>query len=125
MYNKNMEELDIENIKKVLLEEQESLEKELGKIAHKNPKIEGEWDPVPEEPDTSVADKNDVADRLEDFSERQSTENTLEERYHQVQKALKKIEEGTYGICEISGEKIPIERLRANPAATTKAEYAE
>lgn len=120
-----MTETNIEELKNLLLEEKASLEKELGHIAAKDPHAEGEWEPVPGEPDTSVADKNDVADRLEDFGERQSTENTLEERYHQVQKALQKIEEGTYGVCEVSGEEIPLERLKANPAATTKAEYAE
>ncbi|WP_059037726.1 yteA family sporulation protein, partial [Bacillus mycoides] len=33
--------------------------------------------------------------------------------------ALQKIEAGTYGICEVSGEEIPFERLEAMPTATT------
>lgn len=37
----------------------------------------------------------------------------------QVEKALEKIEEGTYGICEETGEPIDIARLEAYPEATT------
>ncbi|CAM4164449.1 hypothetical protein BAMA_11945 [Bacillus manliponensis] len=41
-----------------------------------------------------------------------------------VNHALKKIEMGTYGICEVSGEKIPVERLEAMPTATTCIKHA-
>lgn len=34
---------------------------------------------------------------------------------YQVDEALKKIEEGTYGVCEACGEKISKERLKAIP----------
>jgi RNA polymerase-binding protein DksA len=37
----------------------------------------------------------------------------------QVQKALDRIKEGTYGVSELSGKPIPRERLEANPSATT------
>jgi DnaK suppressor protein len=37
---------------------------------------------------------------------------------YQIDRALEKIEEGTYGICDISGEEIPIKRLEAIPYAT-------
>ncbi len=36
----------------------------------------------------------------------------------QIDRALEKIEEGTYGICDISGEEIPAKRLEAVPYAT-------
>src|SRR3990167_10094691 len=36
----------------------------------------------------------------------------------QIDRALEKIEEGTYGVCDISGEEIPIKRLEAIPYAT-------
>jgi RNA polymerase-binding transcription factor DksA len=66
-----------------------------------------------------------VADRLEDFDERLSTEHELAARLTQVTKALARIEEGNYGLCEVSGKPIPLERLRANPAATTLVEFAQ
>ncbi len=42
----------------------------------------------------------------------------------QIERALEKIEEDTYGICDISGEEIPIARLEAIPyaAMTVKAQ---
>lgn len=36
----------------------------------------------------------------------------------QIDRALEKIEEGTYGVCDLSGEPIPIKRLEAIPYAT-------
>ena len=39
--------------------------------------------------------------------------------------ALKRIEEGTYGICEVTGEKIGEERLRALPFTTLSVEAQE
>ena len=37
---------------------------------------------------------------------------------------MKKIEEGTYGICDVTGEEIPVRRLEAVPYAvmTVKAQ---
>ncbi|TSB46342.1 TraR/DksA C4-type zinc finger protein [Alkalicoccobacillus porphyridii] len=39
--------------------------------------------------------------------------------YDEVQRALTKLNEGTYGVCEKTGEDIPLERLQANPIART------
>ena len=36
----------------------------------------------------------------------------------QINRALDKIEEGTYGVCDVSGEEIPKARLEAIPYAT-------
>ena len=36
----------------------------------------------------------------------------------QIEHALDKIVDGTYGICEVTGQSIPVERLRAIPWAT-------
>ncbi|MFX3623751.1 MAG: TraR/DksA C4-type zinc finger protein [Ectobacillus sp.] len=41
-----------------------------------------------------------------------------------VNHALERIENGQYGICEVSGKEIPFERLEAMPTATTLVEYA-
>ena len=37
--------------------------------------------------------------------------------------ALERVEKGTYGICEYSGEPIPKERLQAIPYARERVEY--
>ena len=117
---------NIEHYKNKLVEEKKKLEEGLSHIAEKNPENPEDWEPKPEAPAQRVtADQSEAADRLEDFEERRSSEINLEVRLNNVKKALKKIEEGTYGICEVSGKPIPEERLKANPASTTLAEYAK
>jgi RNA polymerase-binding protein DksA len=43
---------------------------------------------------------------------------TMERELAQIDRALQHIADGSYGICEIGGEPIPVERLEARPAAT-------
>ena len=43
----------------------------------------------------------------------------------QIDRALEKIEEGTYGVCDLSGEEIPIKRLEAIPYATMTVKAQE
>ncbi|HAZ15358.1 MAG: RNA polymerase-binding transcription factor [Chlamydiae bacterium GWC2_50_10] len=43
----------------------------------------------------------------------------------QVERALEKIDEGTYGICDVSGEVIPLKRLEAVPYATMTVKAQE
>ncbi|MEJ7584449.1 MAG: TraR/DksA C4-type zinc finger protein [Acidimicrobiales bacterium] len=41
----------------------------------------------------------------------------------EITHALKKFADGTYGICEVSGDPIPVERLEAIPWARERVEY--
>ena len=43
----------------------------------------------------------------------------------QIERALEKINDGTYGICDISGEEIPRKRLEAMPYANTTVKAQE
>ena len=43
----------------------------------------------------------------------------------QIDRALEKIADGTYGICDISGEEIPMKRLEAIPYATMTVKSQE
>ena len=45
------------------------------------------------------------------------------EMIEEIDHALTKFDLGTYGICEVSGEPIPRERLEAIPWAREKVEY--
>ena len=49
----------------------------------------------------------------------------LTKRLGKVESALVRLRRGEYGICELTGEEIPIERLRANPLATRTIEAQE
>lgn len=110
-----------ENILKVELE---TLTSELETIATKNPASE-DWVAIPVEEDLVTADKNNEADAVEEWNSRRATLNQLETRYRNIKRALEKISTGTYGICEISGEKIEEERLNANPTARTSISNIE
>ncbi|MEN9344389.1 MAG: DnaK suppressor protein [Chlamydiota bacterium] len=43
----------------------------------------------------------------------------------QIERALEKMDEGTYGVCDISGDPIPMPRLEAVPYATTTVQAQE
>ena len=43
----------------------------------------------------------------------------------QIDRALEKVEEGTYGLCDITSEEIPIKRLEAIPYATMTVKAQE
>ncbi len=95
------------------------LVQELNAIGIHNPKNPQDWIAVPESMDVQEADTDLIADVVEEWDERQGLVATLEKRYNDVTRALGKIETGTFGVCEISGESIEETRLEANPAART------
>jgi DnaK suppressor protein len=65
-------------------------------------------------------DKDDEnAAEVATFEKNLSLEKTLEVSLYNVNKALKKIEEGNYGLCEKCQGPILPERLKAFPSATS------
>lgn len=72
-------------------------------------------------PDEATGYSQHQADQgTDDFDRTISLEVTSQEYgiLRQIDRALEKIEDGTYGICDISGVEIPIARLEAVPYAT-------
>jgi DnaK suppressor protein len=79
-------------------------------------------------PDEATGYSQHQADQgTDDFDRRISLEVTTHEFQvlRQIERALEKIQEGTYGICDISGEKIPPARLDAMPYANTTVKAQE
>ncbi len=109
----------------MLTAEKALLEKELATVGEQNPENPTDWTAVPPVMDTLRADENEVADTFEEFQSNAAVLNQLERRYQDVIRALDKIEKGNYGICEISGEPIEIDRLEANPSARTSKAHME
>ena len=68
---------------------------------------------------TPMADSNEAADQLEEYEERREELEPLQVRWMEIKNALEKIENSTYGVCEVGGETIEEGRLEANPAAKT------
>ena len=107
-----------DELKATLTEQLAAITSELQSVATHNPETD-DWVAVPVPADMHNADPNDDADAVEEWNERRASMAQLEVRYKNIKRALKKIEDGTYGVCEISGEPIEDERLAANPAART------
>lgn len=118
-----MNKKDLEHFKGKLLKEKGLLEDELKTIAHKNPDRPGDWEASPVDMDINSADENEVADKFEEYEEHQVALQQLEKQLVEVNVALDKISAGTYGICELSGDKIELERLEANPSARTSIKH--
>ncbi|MDY7223082.1 yteA family sporulation protein [Halalkalibacterium halodurans] len=69
---------------------------------------------------------NHPADTATDLYEREKDIALYEQmsrEYEEIKQALDRMENGTYGICERTGEQIPYERLEANPTARTTVAY--
>jgi DnaK suppressor protein len=110
--------MNIEKNKESLLAEKKLLESEMGDIGQLDKKTSS-WEATPEIQTDPTPDENDMADRFENFEERTGTMSVLDARLADINHALKAIEDGTYGICEICGKPIEEDRLEANPAART------
>ena len=109
--------LDTTHFKKLLQEEKAKLEQELSLLGIKN-ESGISWDPVTKE-DEDPADREDVASTIEQHEDKERIVSVLETQLHEVDHALGKIDSGTYGICEVSGNEIEQDRLEANPSART------
>jgi RNA polymerase-binding transcription factor DksA len=109
---------DTANFRSVLTEEKNRLETELSSIGRKNPSNPNDWEALPEETGQQP-DVLDAGSLIEAYEGNTAILKELETRYNEVLAALERIEKGTYGICEVSGEEIEEERLAADPAAKT------
>lgn len=120
-----MEKIDTQHFKEKLEVEFKIVTGELQGIARINPSNPNDWEPIPANMDTLETDKNEVADRIEAFEKNTALVKELEIRFNNIKRALKKIEENKYGICEDTGKQIPLARLEANPAARTCADVGK
>jgi DnaK suppressor protein len=75
-----------------------------------------------EEEDFTQHDSGDMSQSLFTREVDATVERQVERRLEYVERALQKIEEGTYGICEDTGEPIPRGRLEAVPEAIRTVE---
>ena len=117
----------IKHLEEKLEEEKKQLESELSRVGRKNPEVAGDWEAVPEDLNVETSDTGELSGAFEEMENRSAIENTLEERFILVSKALDSIKKGTYGVCSSQeGKSHPIEskRLEANPAATECIKHA-
>lgn len=116
--------IDIASKKSALEKLLQASTEELKSLGIEQP-TDKDWVALPEDGAPTEADSNVVADRAEDWAERNAILAEIETRHNNIKRALQKIETGTYGICEISGETIEDDRLEANPAARTCKDHLD
>ncbi|MEQ1561400.1 MAG: TraR/DksA C4-type zinc finger protein [Nitrospira sp.] len=111
--------MNTQHFKDLLEKEVEMLEAELSTIAKRSDENPDSWEVLPIPNGRDRADETEVADSLEALENNNSVVNELEIKLLEVKNALKKIDDGTYGVCEVCGEKIEDDRLEANTSAKT------
>lgn len=110
--------MDIQRFKNRLEEELSLVQEELSSIGRKNPDNINDWEASVDMGDDS-ADENEVADKIEEYEENSAVIAELEERLNDIKLALNKIQDGSYGACEVCSEPIEEDRLYANPSSKT------
>jgi DnaK suppressor protein len=112
MQVRHLSEEFIKQAKEKLLEKQQELTKELDLLKSEDPYLADDHDDNGE-----VLDEAMTEDMVKETIDIQMVD--INKSLDQVEKALEKIEEGTYGICEETGEPIDKARLEVYPEATT------
>jgi len=112
-----MENKDLEYFKGKLIEEKNKLEGELKTVGRINPDNPDDWEATPSNINAREVDPNKRADNIEEYETNTAILKQLETQLLDVNDALKRIEEGTYGKDTETGEDIERGRLEANPAA--------
>lgn len=108
-------DLDIEHFRSLLFGERAKLESEREQLRLRG----GDMDSaLPEEGEGGDEDTADMATAMMDKEMDLSVEEEIEDLMGAIDHALQKIEDGTYGICDMSGEPIPASRLELIPYAS-------
>lgn len=102
-------------LKEKLLTEKAHLEGELSRLG-KPTGVVGDYETTIENIGT---DEDENATEVEGYVDNLGVESNLEGQLKDTTDALKKMDQGTYGVCEKTGKEISVERLKAYPAART------
>lgn len=116
--NRTFMTLDTQTLGKLkgqLLAEKERLEQDLARFATPTGTA-GSYETRMENMGTDLEEN---ASEVEDYVDNLGLEQTLETQLKDVNDALGKMEQGTYGVCEVTGKEIPLDRLLAYPGART------
>lgn len=79
----------------------------------------GEWEVRDTDLDETATESDELADRMEEYGEKKAEVGEIEIHWRNIERAIEKIELGTYGACEVCGEIIEENRLEINPSART------
>ena len=111
-------DIDIEHYRQLLLDEMARLEEERDYVRKSNSDMDGN---LPEDAEGDE-DTTDLASSLMDKEMDLSVEEEIEETMAAIEHALRKMEDGTYGICDVSNQPISKSRLELIPWASLTAQ---
>lgn len=114
---------NIAHFEEKLKEELATLEKELATVGRKNEDKGAEWEAVEPTLDIDKAEDGEIAEGIEGYNTNSAIVDQLEARLIEVENALEKTKQGTFGTCDVCGAQIEEDRLEANPAAPTCTEH--
>lgn len=114
-----MHPMNTDTWKRLLEEEKEKIESEMGHMGQKSSRVPDDWETAPEEETGGEPDLADQADIIIDRENKAAIFADLEARYDTVLAALHRIAQGVYGTCEVCGAPVEEARLTADPSATT------
>ncbi len=75
-----------------------------------------------DEEQDSIQDSGDMSHQMFTREMDATVSDQMDRRLEDIERALAKIDEGTYGVCDDSGERIPKGRLEAVPEAVRTVE---
>lgn len=110
--------MDYSIFKSRLEEERQKLINDLSSLGVQDKRNKDDWSAT-EDFDIDQADEGEVAEVEEEFSKNKALILSLNTRLKEVNSALKKIDDGTYGVCSVCNNPIESDRLEANPASIT------
>ena len=110
-----MQKTTIKKYKALLLEQKETLEKELEKIAKRDPNQKGNWNTIYLNYEPNEFDEEEAADEVQEYVNRLPVEHALELRLKKTNDALVRIKSNTYGKCKNCDKDVPQKRLKILP----------
>jgi len=121
---KHLKQNELDELRGALEAEKDSLEEELASHGRMQSET-GDWQGSSAGFEGQEPDPIDVADQIEELVTNTPLVEELEQKHKDVEDALEKMDNGTYGTCEECGEEIPVNRLEANPSARMCIAHAE
>ena len=126
-----LDQQTLSELKTALLKERDLLTKELETIAAPDPNLPGDWDIKHKEwEEGEITSEEELeggisVNESDEDMKNKALSDRQELRLQEVNDALARMENGTYGICETCKKEIDIERLKANPAAKMDIEHTK
>src|SRR5690554_473616 len=102
-----MNEAQVEHFRQILLNWRAQLREEVDRTVH-----------YMQDEAANFPDPNDRATQEEEFTLELRTRDRERKLLRKIDAALQRIQDGTYGYCDETGEEIGLKRLEARPVAT-------